>query len=316
MKDTKTSLLLLLSLVLLTLSLVLLSIWGYQFYYTGKTNNLKNIAGSTAVSVTEQKTNAIRDSLQKEYASTIIKLDNRIESTKNAADSVIGNVDSKLEEINKLKKEIAIILKRDNGPQNLDNAREKINDLQQKVEQLRNRNLDVEKENKRLNVLLEKLTNTKADVEENNKKTNSANKTVNDKLVSTPTFIVTELRLTALMTNEEEKENETNDADDTEKMAGSFIFQCSNYEATGADVIVVVLQPNGKVLQNSVWETATFDTPEGRKTYSAKLHFDCSKGEAKRLLFSLTTDKFESGNYTVQLYFHGAVVSKLIKTLL
>jgi hypothetical protein len=313
MRDPKTSLLLLLSLLLLSLSLVLLSIWGYNFYFTGKG---KNNPVSKPASANEQKTNSIRDSLQKEYATTIVKLDNRIDSTENAADSAIGNVDNNLEEINKLKAEITTILKKNSSLIDLGTAREKINKLQQKIEQLRSRNLDVEKENKRLNALLVKLTSDKADIDKNGKRSNSASNPVNEKIVLSSAFFVSDLHLTGLMTTDEEKEKETNEADDTEKMAGSFVIQCNNNEITAADVIVVVLQPNGKVLQNSVWETGTFDTPEGKMAYSAKIHFDCSKGEAKRLPFSLISDKFERGNYVVQLYYGGAVISRAVKTLL
>jgi peptidoglycan hydrolase CwlO-like protein len=149
MRDTKTSLLLVLSLLLLSLSLVLLSIWGYHFYFSSQRDKEKKDSLINIVSAGSEKTNAIRDSLQEVYAATIIKLDNRIDSTKNTADSVIGNVDNNLAEINKLKEDIAAILKKNNSIEDLGTAREKIDELQQKVEQLRNRNLDVEKENKK-----------------------------------------------------------------------------------------------------------------------------------------------------------------------
>jgi TolA-binding protein len=314
MRDTKTSLLLVLSLFLLSLSLVLLSIWGYNFYFSNQSNTIKTDA-NTNLSASGQKTNAIRDSLQKIYASTITKLDSRIDSTKNAADSVIGNVDNNLSEINKLKEEIAIILKKNNSIEDLGTAREKIDELQQKVEQLRNRNLDVEKENKRLNALLAQLTNNKEDVDENSKRPNSINKLVSEKTIPVPPFIASDLHLTALMVGDNDAEKETTEADETEKIAGSFIVQNKNNQNKTADIMVVVLQPNGKVLQNSIWETGTFDTPEGKKIYSHKMHFECSKGEAKRLLFSLVTDKFERGNYIVQIYYNGAVIGRMVKSL-
>ena len=314
MRDTKTSLLLVLSLLLLCLSLVLLSIWGYQFYFSNQREKEKKDSLIHIVSTSSEKTNAIRDSLQKVYAATIIKLDNRIDYTKNTADSVIGNVDNKLAEINKLKEDITAILKK-NNIEDLGTAGQKIDELQQKVEQLRNRNLDVEKENKRLNALLAQLTSNNDAADENNKRSNSINRLVSEKTVLTPVFITSDMHLTALMTNDDDVEKETSEADETEKITGSFVVQGKNNQNSSVDVMIVLLQPNGKVLQSSVWETGTFDTPEGKKTYSQKMHIDCPKGEAKRLQFSLTTDKFEKGNYIVQIYYNGAVIGRMVKPL-
>jgi hypothetical protein len=314
MRDTKTSLLLVLSLLLLSLSLVLLSIWGFQFYFSSQRDKEKKDQLINIVSTGGEKTEVIRDSLQKIYAATIIKLDNRIDSTKNTADSVIGNVDNNLVEINKLKDDIALILKKNNSIEDLSTAREKIDELQQKVEQLRNRNLDVEKENKRLNALLAQLTSNDKGEDENNKRP-SVSKQISEKTVLTPAFVTTDMHLIALMTNDDDVEKETSEADETEKITGSFIVQGKNNQSSSVDVMVVVLQPNGKVLQNSIWDTGTFDTPEGKKTYSQKVHIDCPKGEAKRLLFSLSNDKFEKGNYVVQIYYNGSVIGRMVKTL-
>ena len=315
MRDTKTSLLLVLSLLLLSLSLVLLSIWGYNFYFASQNNKVKTDTPINIVSALGQNTNAIRDSLQKIYTSTINKLDSRIDSTKNAADSVIGNVDNNLAEIDKLKGEISIILKKNNGLADLGTAREKIDELQQKVEQLRNRNLDVEKENKRLNALLVQLTSHKADIEENSKHSNSIARPVSENTFATTGFIASDMHLAALAVNDDDVEKETSEADETDKITGSFIVKSKNNTGSSADVMVVVLQPNGKVLQNSVWESGTFDTPEGKKTYSHKVHFEFLKGEPKKLLFSLSTDKFEKGNYIFQVYYNGSVIGILVKTL-
>ena len=315
MRDTKTSLLLILSLFLLSLSLVLLSIWGYNFYFASRNDKIKNDTPINIVSTVGQNTNAIRDSLQKIYTTTIDKLGSRIDSTKNAADSVIGNVDNNLAEINKLKEEIAIIFKKNNSPADLGTAREKIDELQQKVEQLRNRNLDVEKENKRLNTLLVQLTSDKAGVEENSKHPNTIARQVNENTFATPGFIASDMHLAALAVNDDDIEKETSEADETEKITGSFIVKSKNNTGSSADLMVVVLQPNGKVLQNSVWESGTFDTPEGKKTYSHKVHFEYQKGEAKKLLFSLSTDKFEKGNYIFQVYYNGSVIGRMVKTL-
>jgi hypothetical protein len=115
------------------------------------------------------------------------------------------------------------------------------------------------------------------------------------------------------MTNDDDVEKET-EADETEKITGSFVAGKNNQNSS-VDVMVVVLQPNGKVLQNSIWETGTFDTPEG-KNLLHKMHIDCPKGEAKRLQFFFNTDKLKRGNYIVQIYYNGSVIGRMVKTFI
>ena len=121
MKDNKSSLLLVVSLLLLSLSLVLLAIWGYQFFYSNERENisLKKEAPSAA------SINAnTHDSLLDVYSKTINKLDIRIGAAKNTADSLMGNVDDKITEINSLKDEIKVLLKNTVSRESLNSARE------------------------------------------------------------------------------------------------------------------------------------------------------------------------------------------------
>lgn len=312
MRDNKSSSLILLSLVLLSLSLVFLCLWGYNFYndtQKQKANLLEN--KKTPFIATS---NNIRDSLLNIYTSTIDKLDSRINSTKISTDSLLGNIDNKLNEINKLKEDIVAILKNKNNTTNLGTASEKIEELQLKIAQLQNRNQEVENGNKNLKTLLQQTV-----AEQNSGGQNSNLMPVTDKLPATktnitPVFTTADIRLTALTSNDE-KDIETIEADETEKLNGSFIVKSNNYQSKSAEIIVVVIQPNGKILQNSVWEAGTFDTPDGKKNYSDKIHFDYTAGELKKLQLSLSTEKFQKGNYTIQIYYNGSIIGKMVKSL-
>lgn len=312
MRDTKSSSLIVLSVFLLSMSLIFLCIWGYNFFsgtQKQKTELLTNKAPANAAI-----SNNLRDSLLKIYTATIDKLDSRIDSTKMSADSLLGNVDSKLIEINKLKEGISIILKNKNGIADLGTAREKIDELQVKVAQLQNRNLNIEKENKRLKALLQQLTTDKDVSGQHFGRLPATDKMCSGKTNAIPVFIAADIRLTALVIKDD-KEEETLQGDETEKLKGSFNVKSNNYQNGSADMVVVVLQPNGKVLQNSIWESGVFDTPEGKRIYSVKLHFDYSNGEAKQLQFSLNTDKFQKGNYIVEIYHNGSIIGKIVKFL-
>ena len=104
-------------------------------------------------------------------------------------------------------------------------------------------------------------------------------------------------------------------SEQTEKFLGSFIVKSNFNQSNSAEIIVVVLQPDGHVMQSSTWESGTFDTREGRKIYSSKLHFEYTNGEAKRLSFSLSADKYQKGEYVMQVYYNGMMIGKTFKTL-
>jgi hypothetical protein len=313
MRDTKSSFLLGLSLFLLSLSLILLSIWGYHFYTTTQQEKVNTLAIKNKQSSGSATVTTIRDSLQKIYTSTIDKLDNRIDSTKNTTDSLPGNVTIKLGEINQLKEDIATILKNKISFAELDTARQKIDELQIKVAQLQNHSLDVEKENKRLSALLQQLINDKNGADKKTKQSTIENKLLIEKTGFTPVFFVTDLRLSALGMNGENEA--TWEADKIAKITGSFLVKSNTNQNNTAEVMVVVLQPNGQVFQNSTWESGIFETPGGKKIYTHKIRFSYSKSEAKRLLFTLNAENFQQGNYTVQIYYNGSIIGRLVKVL-
>ncbi len=309
MQDNRSSLLVILTSILLVLLLVLSGIWGYNYYSTK--NNITATTNLNATPVLQTPIQTAKDSVQKMYSDAISSLDNTLDSTWNNADSLKGNLDIRLGEFYKLRSEISNILKNNPSAVDLGIARQKIGELQQKVENLRNRNKDVEAENKRLYSLLQQINNAK----KNEQPIRTSSKT---EIVETPSlinntpslFIASQLKIAALV-----GDGETTNADDAEKLVGSFIVKNTG-QLAGAEIIIIVTQPNGKVLKNSAWETGIFETKEdGRKMYSQKIKFDYNKGEAKRCNFSVSTDKYPKGNYTLQIYHNGVMIANAVKTL-
>ncbi|MEO6355169.1 MAG: hypothetical protein ABIU77_23870 [Ferruginibacter sp.] len=313
MKDNKSSLLLVVSLLLLSLSLVLLAIWGYQFFSSNDKENisLKKETPSAASIIANT-----HDSLLDVYSKTINKLDVRIGVAKVVADSLMENVDDKITEINSLKDEIRILLKNTVSRESLNSARAKIGELQQKIEQLQDNIYTIENENKQLKALLQQY-NKDSDVQHNNAAPppvlHAAKLPAVVNKPAAPTFLLTGIRVMAFSAKDD-KEQETLKASETEKINGSFTLK-SNAIADNADIYICLVQPNGKVLQNSDWEVGAFDTPEGRKIYSHKIQTRFDDGEEKLLHFSVSADNFEKGNYTVLIYYNGQVIGKLVMTL-
>ena len=312
MKNIRSLLLIIVSFLLFSVSFVLLWTWGYRVYIKTPRDNSKAGIVSKDPAVAAVTT---RDSLQSIYTATINKLDTRLDSTWNNADSLKGQLDMKLGEFYRLRTEIAALLKDHGTDANLDVARQKIDELQQKVKDLLNKNSDVENENKKLAAILEQLAVNKKDPGASTvQRVSYDNSVPAEKNNGEGILTLSELHLAAVMT-ENDKELETTQAQQTQKLVGSFTVKNNGNQLNPAEVMVVVLQPDGQVLKNSAWESGSFTTNEGKKIYSYKMRLDYSKGEPKRLLFSLSTDKYQKGNYTMQVYYNGTLIGKLMKVL-
>lgn len=329
MRDTKSSFLLLVSLILFLMSFIILCTWGYNNYYKSKADKRKPAIAlddsANIAKATKKIADATRDSLQKIYSATIKQLDSKLDSTWNYADSLKGPLDEKLNEFFKLRNEITAILKDNKSNANLGVARQKINELQRKVNELAGRNNDVEQENKRLYAMLKQLSSNMKEADQQNarpvvfdnkqpQESSGASSKTNVSNASS-SFITSDLRLSALMETDNNKEIETNQAIQTDKLVGSFNIKNDLSPNNNAELIIVVIQPNGQVLQKSSWESGTFNSNEGRKIYSCKLRFDYNKSESKKLNFSLSSDKYLKGNYIMQIYQNGILIGKLSKTL-
>ena len=308
MKDTRSLLLLLVSLLLVLVSFGLLWTWGYRVYNKDNQLNKQQILiQSDSVSIA----NHIRDSLQEVYTSTLHELDNQLDSTLLDTDSLKNELDIKLLEFYRLRDEIAALLKNRNVPTDFKTAKKKINELQNKVQVIKVKNQEVENENKNLNAVLTKLNSSNADT-----KIKPATKPNSPKKESTvfPVFTASEMAFRSLTVNGD-NESETSMAENTDKFTGSFAVKNFNSQLTNAEIFVVILQPDGRVLKTSGWDSGTFDTPEGRKIYSYKSSFKYSRGEAKRILFSIKVNNLSRGDYTMQVYYNGEVIARIVKSL-
>jgi hypothetical protein len=311
MREDKYDKLLNASIVLLIISAIVLAISSYKYFIKGTTPKKSELASSKP-----SKKLAERDSVQKVYNTTVndidtkLKLDPTIASDKDAQ--------TKLDDVNALRTEISALLKDQSNDANLANAKLKIEELQLKVAILQNRFSGVEAENRRLQALLNQLMSSNksnnvpitATVSEKQPKLNTERFVTNNSYG--PTTTAAGLHLFAVVDNNN-REQETNDAEEAEKMIGTFSLKNISDKAT-PEVMVVVLQPDGRVLKNSVWESGTFETKEGKKVYSRKISFEPAQ-EDKQLNFSLTPDNFLKGEYTLQIWYNGKMIAKTVKTL-
>jgi hypothetical protein len=304
MQDRKSLYLLIFALTVVTIAFILISIWGYHFYFQQK--KLKPFSGEQQTALVGKKT-ASQDSLQTILNSTVQQLNDA-----NLADLNISPDDTeltvKLIEFNRLKNEIAAILKNKISSKELSASNEKITELQKSVDELRRKNEEVERENERLNKILNELVAEK----KTSNNTNKSEKANTSSPGSLP-LLVSHLRFTAFSIKEG-KERITSRASETKKLTGSFQLNIKPNN-TSTSIYVVVIEPNGTTILSSAGQAGTFETPSGSKFYSVLLHFDNKKDNKHRLHFSIESDNFQKGKYVMQIYHNGIMIGRLVRTL-
>ncbi|MEO5942283.1 MAG: hypothetical protein ABIP30_16255 [Ferruginibacter sp.] len=331
MKDSKTLLLLVVSLLLLLASITLLWSWGYQFSFSHKQDN----APQTVPVKTNTRSEAeITDSLQKIYYATLDHLDKTIDSVYNHTDSLKGNLDEKLTDFYQTRKQITDLFKNKVSNADITIANQRISQLQQRISQLRSSNTDVENENKRLNILLKQYleenkknqaavsplqvpvnitaTNTNTTLQENIIPENKPVKTETAVTQTASNFTAWDLQLNAITPD---NGRETLKAENADKLTGTFAVKNNTEQNSNAEIMVVVLQPDGKTMQKSTWESGSFETANGKRIYSCKISTQCAPGETKKLNFWLAADKYQKGNYTFMLYQNGIIIGRTTKQL-
>lgn len=313
MKDAKSLLLLLVSLLLVIVSFVLIWTWGYRFYTSKdeyKVNAKIVLTDSTAT------VNRIRDSLQSVYDETISKLDARLDSSLLNSDSLKTELDTKLAEFFRLSHEIKALLNSRNIGSNFSVAKQKLGELQTKVDDLRDKNKLVEEENRSLGDVMAQLNKPDKNARPANvpETTGNGNGGYDKGNPVYAVFNASDVKLSAVA-GDNDNEKETLWADQANKLVGAFTVTNNISQLSNVEMMVVVLQPDGKVLKNSEWDAGSFNTPEGKKIYSYKVSFNYTKGEQKRLFFSLKADKYQKGSYTMQVYYNGMLIGRATRIL-
>lgn len=305
MRDTKP-------LLILLLSVGLVGTWIYHLYDKTQYSNQKNevfVKDSAAIA------DAVRDSLRLRYADTIQNMDQQLVSSEVGKDSLKSELNVKFAEINQLKNQINNILKNHTSSRgDIDLARKKIGELQQKVDELNGTNTTIEEDRTRLQGQMSLLTGQIDKLQQNIQSLSSQNQVLAEQVRMASVFVASDMTLNAIVVKPN-KEEETAQAKKADKFVASFIVQNPVHEFTGAEIVIVIVQPDGSVLQNSDWDAGNFETKQGMRSFTRKVRFDYTKGEQKQILFSLDPDKFQKGTYHLQLWHKGVMIGQADKTL-
>ena len=297
MKDNK-------SILLAFLAGGLVITWIYHIYDKSHySNHTREVFVKDSIAVAE----AVSDSLRIYYTRALDQLGVEKLQIDSSNSSLKGELGQRVTEINKLRDEISIILKRKNLSQaDLTEAKTKINDLQSKIENMRRENTSLVEERTKLNGVLAQLNGEMNSLQQNMEKVSAENKDLAQKINDASVFIASEIKFAAVNVKADEKESETTQQKKANKFVTSFTVQNNILDLESAEVIVVITDPSGKSLNTEVWDAGSFETKtDGRKIYTLRVKFEYNKGEAKRLIFSLEPNSFEKGTYKLSLYHNG-----------
>jgi len=304
MRDRKYFFLLILVLIIITISFVLISIWGYHFYYSDK--NDQPLVRHEIKAAPQNHLN--NDSLgninsQNEYS----LLENFAYETDTSGDSVLI---SKILAYRRLRSEIEAILIKKHSDKEMADPSQQILELEKDIEELKNKNDTIIRENERLNKLVTELLHKKEVAKDEPAEPRVSNQ-IEHAAIRLP-VLVSHLRFAAYDVNKSQAV--TNLATDAERLTGSFQMNIKPYN-TNHSVYVVVIQPNGKVLNAGKSQNKTFNSQSGKKLYSAVIHFDNKKDNGTRLSFSIDVTNLQKGKYVMQIYHQGVMIGRLTKTL-
>ena len=295
-------------LLLVLLSIGLVGTWVYHLYdKTQYTRQLMVLGTRDSLVIA----NAVRDSLTRHYSGTITELDKRLANATINSDSLQNRLNTRLQEIARLRTEIEGILGKGSiSREEAVEANQKMELMQQKVSELNAEKATLEQQKDDFSVAVAQLSRNTDSLQQKVLLLRQENETLQRKVNTSGIFVASDLKLAAIDLRTS-REQETNQVKKADKFVISFAVQNNSTDYSNAEVAIVIIQPDKQVLQNTKWESGSFPTPaDGTKEYTRMVKFDYSRGEKHDLNFSLENDAFEKGSYVLQVWHKGVLIGQ------
>ena len=287
------------------LAVALLGSWAYFLMKINRSD--KEILSKTEEGVHYMSQ---RDSLESLYKFTLDKYD----SVTVANNDLSGKLTGKQSEITKLKVEINSILKKKNATQSeLARAKTLIEELNTQIETLQADNARLTGENQTLTSEKTQLTTEKETLQTDLNTTQAEKKVLEETVDVASTFSASNIAITPVNEKNGGKEKETTTAKKVDKLVVSFDVENRIAKSGPADMYILVTAPDGKVIDAS---GGTFTTrEEGDKTFTSKLTVPYEQGKRQNVQLPLVQDKFQTGDYKIQVYHNGFKIGEGVRTL-
>jgi uncharacterized small protein (DUF1192 family) len=289
------------------LAVALLGSWAYFLMKINRSD--KEILSKTEEGVHYMSQ---RDSLESLYKFTLDKYD----SVTVANNDLSGKLTGKQSEITKLKAEINSILKKKNASQSeLARAKTLIEELNTQIETLQAENARLTGENQTLTAEKTQLIIEKDTLTANLNTTQAEKKVLEETVDVGSTFSASNIAIIPVNEKNGGKEKETTTAKKVDKLVVSFDVENRIAKSGPADMYIMVTAPDGKVITSDA-TGGTFTTrEEGDKTFTSKLTVPYEQGKRQNVQLPLTQDKFQTGDYKIQVYHNGFKIGEGVRTL-
>jgi hypothetical protein len=153
-------------------------------------------------------------------------------------------------------------------------------------------------------------------LQDNIQKMTKQNKELTEMVNAASLFVASDVCLSIVTVRSDKNETEATSARKADKLIFSFTLQNNIVQNSSYSVYVVITQPDNKVLQTDVWGSNYFVTKDGgNKAYTAKIPFDYTKGEQKKIVYTIQPDNFYRGTYTMQIFQNGILIGEKTKQL-
>ena len=290
------------------LAVALLGSWAYFLMKINRSD--KEILSKTEEGVHYMSQ---RDSLESLYKFTLDKYD----SVNVANNDLNGKLTTKQTEITKLKAEINSILKKKNASQaELNRAKGLIEELNTKIEGLEAEVARLTGENQTLTTEKATLTVERDSLQTNLVTTQSEKKVLEETVDVGSTFSASNIAITPINEKNGGKEKETASAKKVDKLVVSFDVENRITKSGPADMYVMVTAPDGKVISTEPTGAGTFTTrQEGDKSFTSKVTVNYEQGTRQNVQVPLYQEKFQTGDYKIQVYHNGFKIGEGVRTL-
>lgn len=286
----------------------LLGTWGYVLYDKNKTTETLQVKTAEITNATEA-----RDSVQTIYEDALSRLDSMV-GTNNALNGKLGDNQA---EIARLRSQISSLAKKENRSE-ADNrklkdlmaqATNKINGLEAEVARLMG-------ENQQLATTNTVLTGEKIQLESDLQTTTQQKDEALAKVDVGSTFSASNIAIKGIDEKGGGKEKETDKAKKVNKLVVSFDVENRIAQSGPADLYVIVSGPDGQVISSPAMGSGTLTTrAEGERPFTSKISTEYEQGTRKNVSVPLRQDKFQVGDYKIEIYQNGFKIAEGTRNL-
>jgi ABC-type transporter Mla subunit MlaD len=254
-----------------------------------------------------------RDSVQTIYNEALSRLDSLVGSNNNLS----GELNDRQSEIVKLKNQINGIIKNKNASAaDLSRARTLIGTLNGKINNLEAEVARLMGENQQLATTNTVLTSEKQTLQTDLQTTTTQKEELAQKVDVGSTFSASNISIRGIDEKGNGKEKETTTAKKVNKLVVAFDVENRIAPSGPADLYVIVTAPDGQVISNASMGSGILTTrAEGERPYTYKSAIEYEQGSRKNVQVPLRQEKFQTGNYKVEIFQNGFKIAEGVRTL-